>query len=367
MIKTSDIDFQRISPSQFEELGFKLIRRFGFQKVRWRQGAGDNGRDIQAIKIENNELTGNYEEKWFFECKHYKGGVPPTEFDSKFAWATAEKAKNLVFILSSHITNNGDVWFEKRKAGVEYNTHIIEGNELKELLLDHIDLIKEFGLIESNLKLISLIYDKWIINNTIPTWHAVITTLNETNCEHLNLNEVLLLISLMEIHEKLNSENNQLGGDDEMLFMDSHHEIIEYGNKLYFENTENEIAFEKSTWDKIEWVQEVNYGEINDDSIEDYFPHSSINKVKFDGVDGFFGILSIFDSESKQIIKPFFLAQGSSLSLTKFQTLNPESTKEFKKDYTENRPTEPEKETLSNFGWEIIDIKDSDFFNESEK
>lgn len=358
MIRTSDIDFQRITSTQFEELCFKLIRRFGFQKVRWRQGAGDNGRDIQAIKIENTELTGSYEEKWFFECKHYKGGVPPVEFDSKFAWATAEKAKNLVFILSSYITNNGDGWFDKRKSNVEYNVHLMEGNELKELLLEHIDLVKEFGLIESNLKLISLVYDKWVINDNIPSWHAVITTLKETNFEHLNLNEVLLLISLMEIHEKLNSEKNQLGGEDEQLFMDSQHEIIEFGNQLYFENTDEEVVFEKSTWEKIEWIQEVNFGEILDEPIEESLPHTSINKVKYDGVNGFFGVLVTFNDKDNQIVKPFFIAQDSSLSLTKFQTIDAENTIEFKKGYVENRPKEPEKETLENFGWEIIDVED---------
>ncbi|RCW29652.1 restriction endonuclease [Marinilabilia salmonicolor] len=359
MIRTSDIDFQKITPAQFEELGFKLIRRLSFQKVRWRQGAGDNGRDIQAIKFENNELTGTYEEKWFFECKHYKNGVPPVEFESKFAWATAEKAKNLVFILSSHISNNGDGWLDKRKAGVEYNVHLIEGNELKEVLLDHIDLVKEFGLIESNLKLISLIYDKWIINDAIPSWHTVITTLNETNLEHLSLNEVLLLISLMEIHEKLNSEKNQLGGEDEQLFMDSQHKIIEFGNNLYFKNTQNEVAFEKSTWDKIEWCQDINYGEINDEPIEDSFAHSSVNKVKFEGVIGFFTVLTEFNDEGYQIVKPVFIAQDSTLSLIKFETLNPQDTNDFKKDYIDYRPTETEKDTFNNFfGWDIIEDDD---------
>jgi hypothetical protein len=362
MIKTSDIDFQRITPTQFEELSFKLIRRFGFQEIRWRQGAGDNGRDIQAINIEGNQLVGSYEEKWFFECKHYKGGVPPVEFDSKFAWATAEKAKNLAFILSSHITNNGDVWFNNRKAGVDYNVHLIEGNELKELLLEHLDLVKEFGLIESNLKLINLIYDKWIINDCIPSWHIVITTLQETNFNHLNINETLLLISLMVIH--IESSNN-VEGDEVFICFDR---IIEFGISLYFDNVNNEVIFEKTTWNKIEWTDDVNFGQIDYFPEEEGYSYASVNKVKFDNVDGLFGILINFNDENNLIIKPFFIAQDSSLSLTKFQMLSQEKAIEFKKDYIENRPIEPKIKTMDNFTWDTWDtIEDEGFFKGSEK
>ena len=61
MINSSSIDFTKISPVRFEELCFKLIHRLGYEKVRWRQGSADNGRDIQAVKFEKNPIVGIYE------------------------------------------------------------------------------------------------------------------------------------------------------------------------------------------------------------------------------------------------------------------------------------------------------------------
>ncbi len=109
----SDINFKKISDTQFEELCFELLLRLGYKKLTWRQGSADNGRDIEGELLVNNSLIENYSEKWFFECKNYSKGVPPEKLYSKIAWADAEKPHHLTLLISSHLSNNSRTWLEK--------------------------------------------------------------------------------------------------------------------------------------------------------------------------------------------------------------------------------------------------------------
>lgn len=354
MIKSTDIDFQLITPTQFEQLCFKLISKIGYEKVRWRQGGADNGRDIQAVKRVQNDLV-LYDDIWFFECKHYTGGVPPAEFESKFAWANAKQPEHLVFILSSHITNNGQTYLDERANGVNYKVHLIQGNELKEVLINHIDLVKEFGLISSNLALIQLLKDKWIIHDEIADWHPVITTTQTTNYEHFSNNEIFLLSGLLEIHDTISYSS---GKHDEDSFYDKKHEVIELAIRVSEEVDSEKSNLSLETFELIEWLEEKNYGEIcYDYPNEDYFPHSSVNKVKLNGIPGLFGFITTVKDDNK-IVVPYFLSQDSSLTLQLFSPIISEDLATIMPRYKELRPAEPEVEekklAMKNFKWDDV-------------
>jgi hypothetical protein len=72
-----DIDFSQISPKEFENLCYEMVVSYGYQNVIWRQGGGDNGRDIEARLPFNTAFSQGIISRWFFECKHYANGVPP--------------------------------------------------------------------------------------------------------------------------------------------------------------------------------------------------------------------------------------------------------------------------------------------------
>ena len=135
-----DIDFLKLSDSDFEEVCFDLLLRLGYKSLVWRLGGADNGRDIEGQFAVSNSLTGTYDEKWFFECKRYEAGIPPEQMNSKFAWADAEKPKHLVFLVSSYLTNNARTWLEKISADKAYKVHLVEGKQLKLLLLSFLTL-----------------------------------------------------------------------------------------------------------------------------------------------------------------------------------------------------------------------------------
>jgi len=76
MFKGEEIDFSKIQDWEFEFICYELVNNSGFSNVTWRKKGADGGRDIQAILEIRNQIIGEFEEKWFFECKHYKKGVP---------------------------------------------------------------------------------------------------------------------------------------------------------------------------------------------------------------------------------------------------------------------------------------------------
>jgi hypothetical protein len=72
-----ELDFRRLTPEQFEELCFDIVDAAGFQRLAWRQGGADSGRDIQGCKQISTGVTEDFSELWFSECKRYEGVVPP--------------------------------------------------------------------------------------------------------------------------------------------------------------------------------------------------------------------------------------------------------------------------------------------------
>ena len=71
MRNIDDIDFTKLSSTRFEELCFDLLMELGFQKLIWRQGGADSGRDIQGTREVRCNLLEPFEELWFFECKQF--------------------------------------------------------------------------------------------------------------------------------------------------------------------------------------------------------------------------------------------------------------------------------------------------------
>jgi len=105
------IDFSHLSKTEFEELCYDIIVARGFTNVNWRKGTGkqsspsDNGRDIEADRISTDIDKTTILSKYFFECKHFEQGVPPTEIEGAIAWAEAERPDCLVIIASNFLSN----------------------------------------------------------------------------------------------------------------------------------------------------------------------------------------------------------------------------------------------------------------------
>jgi hypothetical protein len=189
-----DIDFNLLSSTLFEELCFDLLTRLGFQSLKWRQGGADSGRDIEAKLLVSNPLVGHYLENWFFECKNYSGGVSPDKLDSKFAWADVEKPNHLVFIMASYPTNPCREWLEKKQSNVDYRVHLVEGKQLKSLVLLYDDLVERYFLNQSE-RLFRNAFVDWIASGVFADPKRLVVFSKEIDAERLNLEELAFLLT----------------------------------------------------------------------------------------------------------------------------------------------------------------------------
>lgn len=100
-----------MSPTEFEEFCFELMRQHGFVNLDWPKGTGtnaspaDSGRDIVG-QLRREDVDGtSYLETWFVDAKHHKTGVPPDKVTGLLAWAQAERADVALIIASNFLSN----------------------------------------------------------------------------------------------------------------------------------------------------------------------------------------------------------------------------------------------------------------------
>jgi DNA-binding TFAR19-related protein (PDSD5 family) len=184
-----DIDFLSLSDEKFEEMCFELLLQIGYERLIWRQGGADNGRDIEGYLETSNPLVGKITEKWFFECKRYEKGLPPEKIDSKIAWANAEQPQHLTIIISSYLTNNARTWLEKIELGKPYSVHIIEGKQLKQLLLNYPATISSYFRNQYE-KLLLDIQHNWLILGIEPDLNSIAPLIKHLDLSKLSENEL---------------------------------------------------------------------------------------------------------------------------------------------------------------------------------
>lgn len=161
MITESDIDFTKLSPEDFEELCYDLIKSRGFTNVNWKKGTGDKGRDIESNLFINHSLVPNLSTKWFFECKKYNRGVTINDLSNKLTWLLTEKVDYFVIITSSYLTNQTKEYIKKFNETYQKKVLYLEKPQIVEQIIKDDKLISKYFFNE----------DKNIIQNVIGNWN----------------------------------------------------------------------------------------------------------------------------------------------------------------------------------------------------
>jgi hypothetical protein len=157
------VDFSHLSKVDFEELCYDLIACKGWTNLNWRKGSGklsspsDNSRDIEADKVVTDVDSSSYLLKYFFECKHFEKGVPPTEIQGALTWAEAERPYCLVIIASNFLSNPCKNYIElyKNNNKPNFQIRVWENKLLEELLSEEKNICLKWRL---NVQDISLKY-----------------------------------------------------------------------------------------------------------------------------------------------------------------------------------------------------------------
>lgn len=117
-----EFSLDHLDETEFEHFCFDLLTAMGFTNLSWRKGTGltsspsDRGRDIQGQCIHVDVDGSTTLEDWFFECKHYRKGVPPNKLEGALAWASAERPAKLVIIASNFLSNPAKDYIDRYKA-----------------------------------------------------------------------------------------------------------------------------------------------------------------------------------------------------------------------------------------------------------
>lgn len=157
------LDFDGLSPTDFEEFCFDLISESEFTNVDWRKGTplasspSDRGRDIVAHKTMSDIDGHEYAERWFIDCKHYKRGVPPDALQGTIAWAVAERPSVVLFIASGYLTNGAKDWIAdyERTNRPPFRIRVWEKPQLLKLVEKHLDIAFKHDVGTSTLRRVS--------------------------------------------------------------------------------------------------------------------------------------------------------------------------------------------------------------------
>jgi len=110
--------FDSLTPVQFEEFCYDLLKAMNFVNLNWRKGTGfeasssDSGRDIECellFSFGNRQCS----EKWFVECKHHKKAVSQKEIYGFICSLDAEKPDRGLIIVSNSLSNPCKAWVVK--------------------------------------------------------------------------------------------------------------------------------------------------------------------------------------------------------------------------------------------------------------
>ncbi|MFU9026800.1 restriction endonuclease [Rhodococcus erythropolis] len=163
------VNFEELSPTDFEEFCFDLLEAAGFENMDWRKGTpkpgspSDQGRDIVACRSHSDVDGFTYREKWFVDAKHYKSaGVPPDALNSTLAWAEAERPDVVLFVLSGFLSNGSknmlDRYIENNRP--RFRIRYWELPQLRSLIAKHQDVAFKHDVGLSTLRRASEILEK---------------------------------------------------------------------------------------------------------------------------------------------------------------------------------------------------------------
>ena len=100
-----------LSPTEFEDLCFDLLKALGYEDISWRKGTNsdaspaDGGRDIECVFEYSDPDGSKFRQKWFVECKHHKNAVPAEKLNSAMTAALSQNIDVLLIATSGFLSN----------------------------------------------------------------------------------------------------------------------------------------------------------------------------------------------------------------------------------------------------------------------
>ena len=140
------LDFSKLESHSFTSLIEELLAKMGFKDIATVQGPADTGVDIIAHSTQVDVAEENSKETWLVELKLYNFARADTQSIYKLAYSVTNntvKSKGML-ITNSQLTSAALQALQKITDEMRVKIRIIDGAELKNLLLQHEDLVNKY-------------------------------------------------------------------------------------------------------------------------------------------------------------------------------------------------------------------------------
>ena len=141
-----NIDFSLLTPKQFERLVADLFSSSGFSDLQFESPVGDRRVDIVAKYTATDPLGGTREEIWLVEVKFYRkerADIQALQQLMAYLVKLPEKYRG-VLVTNSQLTSVANTWLETARITTRQDIRIIDGTELRRLLLKHSDVAAKY-------------------------------------------------------------------------------------------------------------------------------------------------------------------------------------------------------------------------------
>ncbi|MCJ7424603.1 restriction endonuclease [Candidatus Bathyarchaeota archaeon] len=145
-MSTMTVNWDLISPEEFEELCYHILSTLGSVNLEWHGEKGsDRGRDITCQKTVP-ILPGKEEvTSWVVQCKRYtKRKLTRQDLDDSISWAKAHKPTHYLLITTAVLISSTRDWLDSVKKDLQFKIYLIERPGLEELVRENIDKLHPY-------------------------------------------------------------------------------------------------------------------------------------------------------------------------------------------------------------------------------
>ena len=142
----SEIVFSGLDWLSFEALVTDLLAKLGFTLIQRGGTISDFGFDVKAQYPHTDPFGIEVTDTWLVEIKFYKRERADLKTIDRFAGYVSGlpvRSKGLL-ITNGQLTSAAREWLKTKEAGSRVEIRVIDGTELKRLLLQHRDLIEKY-------------------------------------------------------------------------------------------------------------------------------------------------------------------------------------------------------------------------------
>ena len=139
------VKFDRLSPSEFEHLVIALLEKLKFFDIEPSQGP-HYGFDIQAKTHTRNPFGGVGSTLWLIETKFHKNARADIQSLQQLSHGLEQRpvGVNGVLITNGQLTSTAREWVESNEKSKRTSITIVDGTQLRELVLKHPDVVERF-------------------------------------------------------------------------------------------------------------------------------------------------------------------------------------------------------------------------------